>query len=425
MFRKLHIQMTIYSTLVTGGILLLMTLVCLFISESGTARNSYTTFTNNVNSCISHLEGQSVISHQWLQQVRNTYGIEIEIRDNGVPLFYDKLNPTPEVQGIFQKTAEISKDTYALDPDNLKSVSVLTRKAIFRMDGYYAGTALIPHDSGVLSVIILYSLKNLNQQLFHQHLAFFAAVLVAVLALAVFSWIFTRILIRPLEDSRKRQTEFIASASHELRSPLAVIRSSIAAMEKASPEDSSRFLEIMKKEENRMAELINDMLELANADNHSWQLNRESCELDTVLLETYEKYEPIFRGKRLHLDVILPEDPIPPLSCDAARISQVLGILLDNALSYVPAHGCITLSMEQNDKNILVFVADNGLGIPDDAKESVFLRFYRADPSRNSKQHFGLGLCIAKEIIQLHKGTIRVMDTPGGGATFRISLPKT
>ena len=105
------------------------------------------------------------------------------------------------------------------------------------------------------------------------------------------------------------------------------------------------------------------------------------------------------------------------------RISQVLGILLDNAISYVPANGKIVLSLSQTETHFLIRVKDNGPGIPDSAKTSVFRRFYQADSARNNRQHFGLGLCIAYEIISLHKGTISVLDTPGGGSTFQISLP--
>lgn len=173
-----------------------------------------------------------------------------------------------------------------------------------------------------------------------------------------------------------------------------------------------------------MARLINDMLSLANADNHSWNLLTSPCELDTLLLETYEKYEPLANSKNLHLNIRLPEEPLPPCRCDASRVSQILAVLLDNALSYVPENGQITLSVRKENSFFFLTVTDNGPGIPDSAKEAVFQRFYRADASRHDKQHFGLGLCIAKEITLLHHGTISVTDTPGGGATFKIKLPE-
>lgn len=423
MFRKLHIQMTIFSTVITGIILIAMTLVCLFVAESGSKKTDFSTFTNNAHSCLTQLENQSLLSHRWLLSARSTYDMEIQIRDNGEPLFFDKLNPSGETQEIFNQVCEISRDTYALDSDNLKSVSVLSKTAIFKLDGYYACTALIPKTDSVLSVVILHPLDKLNDQLLRQRMIFAAAVLVSIGALTVFSWFFTRKMIRPLEESRRRQTEFIASASHELRSPLTVIQSNISAMEKADTAEAEHFRCVIQKEGNRMARLINDMLCLANADNHSWSFHTAPCELDTLLLENYEKYELLAQERRLHLGISLPDESLPPCLCDASRISQVLMILLDNALSYVPSGGQIMLSLSLDDKGFLLSVADNGPGISDQAKESVFERFYRADSARNDKQHFGLGLCIAKEIVELHHGTIRITDTPGGGATFLITLP--
>lgn len=422
MFRKLHIQMTFFSTIITSLILIIMTLACLLITESGIRRNSYSAFSTNAASCLVHLEGENSLSHTWRLQASQAYGVQMKIRDNHKTLFFDKLNPVEIDKKIYDKAARISRETYALD---LEGTSSITQNVLFQIEDYYVCTALIPRENGVLSMILLYPLASLNQQIMKQRLTFGTAVLLAIMALAVFSWFFTRRIIRPLEKSRRQQTEFIASASHELRSPLAVIQSSIFAMEKASPQDAARFTAIIQKESSRMGRLINDMLSLANADNHSFSITLAPCELDTLLLETYEKYEPLTRMKHLHLDVLLPQEPISPYLCDHLRISQVLQILLDNALSYVPEQGLITLALSQDEKNYYLSVADNGPGIPDCAKESVFLRFYRADSARNDKEHFGLGLSIAKEIIGLHKGKIEIRDTPGGGACFWITLPKT
>lgn len=425
MFKKLHIQMTLFSTFITGTILFIMTTVCLFIAESGTRQNSYSAFTNNIQSCITYLESQEVISHQWLSQAKNSYGIQMQIKDNQTPLFYDSLHDTEKekYKRSFEQAEGISKNRYALDLENPSSVTTLTKSALFSMDGYYAATAMIPKTGGALSVVFLYPLNGLNHQILMMRISFGTAVLLAIVALAVFSWFFTRKLIIPLEKSKQKQTEFIASASHELRSPLAVIRSGLSALEQADPQEATHFFTVIQKESDRMARLVNDMLSLANADNHSWQIFMAPCELDTLLLEAYEKYDPAAHEKKLKLKIHLPDDPLPSCTCDSSRISQVLAILIDNALSYVPPQGIIILSLEKEEHYFVLSVSDNGPGISDNAKTSVFQRFYREDVSRNDKQHFGLGLSIAKEIIDLHHGKLQVTDTPGGGATFLVYLP--
>ena len=198
----------------------------------------------------------------------------------------------------------------------------------------------------------------------------------------------------------------------------------VQAMEKATPKESERFHQIIQKEVGRMSRLIGDMLAVANADSRSWNMLFAPCELDTLLLDTYEKYEPLMQEKGLSLNVSLPDDALPPCTCDASRISQTLGILLDNAISYVPPKGRVELTLSFDTRHFYLSVSDNGPGIADEKKEAVFQRFYRGDSSRTDKEHFGLGLSIASEILRFHKGSLKVTDTPGGGSTFLLSLPR-
>lgn len=421
MFHRLHIQMTFFSALIIGIVIFIMTTACNFIAENSTGQNAWNTFQNNAISCISHLETQSIISSDWILQAEKNYDISMDIRDNGNSLYLKKLQTDSLDETIFRKAEEISAASYALDLSNPGAVSKLTKRIFFQMKDFYVSTALIPKSHGTVSMIILYSLDSVKHRILLQRLAFSGAAFLAILALSICSWFFTGRMITPLEKSRQEQTEFIAAASHELRSPLAVILSGISAMKKADPKEQGHFLSVIEKEGTRMSLLINDMLSLSNADNHSWKMHPIFCELDTLLLDTYEKYEPLMQDHHMKFFIELPEEEIPP--CDPERISQVLGILLDNAISYVPENGKIILSLSQTETHFLIRVKDNGPGIPDSAKTSVFRRFYRADSARNNRQHFGLGLCIAYEIISLHKGTISVLDTPGGGSTFQISLP--
>ena len=434
MFKKLHRQMTIFSALITSGILILMAIASLVIFERGLTRNRYERFLNNGNSCVAYLETQSVLSHKWILEAKQEYGVELRILNNGKRLFFDKLNEESSsnasgengrkssVENMMAEAARISREEQGLDVEYTGSIS-LPKEVYFETADFYACTALIPKGSGVLSLVLVYPLDGLKGQIFHQRILWGGLLLIAVLALVVFSWFFTGKMLRPLEENRKRQTQFIASVSHELRSPLAVILSSVQAIE-ADPGECRRFLSTIKSEGTRMSRLIGDMLALANADNKSWSIMKSPCELDTLLLETYEKYEPLLREKGISMNVELPDESLSPCRCDGGRISQVLGILLDNGASYVPAGGKIRLGVEEKEKYFRIYVEDNGPGISDENKEAVFQRFYRADSSRKDKQHFGLGLCIAKEIVTLHHGSIRIEDTKGGGTTFVVRLPK-
>lgn len=423
MFRKLHIHMTLFSTFITGTILVLLASACLVITESNIRQKHYTVFTNNAYSCVSHLESQNVLSHRWIQQVETNYNIDMQIYDGNTPLFFEQLHSKDDMKKIFEQAKKESAKNHGLNLDSPQSSQALSKIAMFQLPGYYACTARIPKNGGVLNTIILYPLDAQSKQIRTIRFVFFAAVIAAISALAVFSWFFTRKMIRPLEKSRKEQNAFIAAASHELRSPLTVIQTSLSAISYAEPEQTEHFISISLDECKRMSRLIQDMLSLSRSDNHTWVLDCTSCEMDTLLLDVYEKYEQTARQKKKQLLIELPEDSLPVCFCDSLKISQALAILIDNALTYVPEGGVIRLSARQETSSVALFVSDNGPGIPDSEKDSVFQRFYRSDTSRNDKQHFGLGLCIAKEIALLHHGTLAILDTPGGGATFKLKLP--
>lgn len=152
-------------------------------------------------------------------------------------------------------------------------------------------------------------------------------------------------------------------------------------------------------------------------------IHKESTFINNLLIESYEKFENLAAQKKILIDFHLPDVLIPEVDCDPERISQVFTVLLDNAISYTPQGGTIQVAVSLQTNHVIISVADNGPGIPDESKEKIFHRFYRCDNSRTDKNHFGLGLSIAKEIIDLHNGTIAAVDSPIGGAKFIVTLP--
>lgn len=222
--------------------------------------------------------------------------------------------------------------------------------------------------------------------------------------------------LHPVETARNSQNNFIASASHELRSPLAAIQSYAETMVAGPKRDA------ILQECNRMTGLIQSMLSLAACDAGMWQMDFQEADVDMLLFETWETFSEKARKKdiRLNLDV---EESYPPICCDKGKIAQALGILLDNAISYSPSNTSIELGAKVQAKQLVLSVTDHGQGIPDSEKEKVFQRFYSGDPSRTDKSHYGLGLSIAQEIVKQHCGTIYLKDTINGGCSFELILP--
>ena len=426
MFKKLHLRLTFFCTFVSGLILVFMSLICLSFSEAESRESHLAEFQRNVNILINHFENQTIISHNWLSQINTDTHFSIDIQDNGYQLLFESLNPTSMDQKLFAFARQVARKDYNLLEETISSNSVLTIHAefelVYKKKNYYASVAFIPKNGGVLNIVMLHSLKDLQYNIFLRRLLFASADIMGILLLGIFFWIFTWRMIQPLIINRQKQIEFIASASHELRSPLTVILSCLSAMKHASKEETEHFSNMIALEGKRMSRLIDDMLTLSRTDSSHFTIHKTAVELDTLLLSTYEKFEPLAYKKCISLKITLTERIVQLCLCDKESIEQVLTILLDNALSYTPSGGKVCLSLQATSDKIIIRVADNGIGIPNSEKEAIFDRFYRCDKSHKDKSHFGLGLCIAQEIIHIHKGKIKVEDSSEGGTCFVIYL---
>ncbi len=426
MFQKVHFRLAALCGGITTFILLLMSLGYLYISEQGLKTSSFISFQNDMNTLINNLDGQTVITHEWIAKMESNGKYQIQITDNGIPFLYNERESEEEKQ-LFQNVQTYYEENYAPEEEDsfspeLSHTEFTFSSAAAPSGDYYVCVAGAQRKNSVFQMIVIAPLYALKRQIYMQRFLFLLLDIAAIMALSFFAWYFTKRILKPLKENQKKQMQFIASASHELRTPLAVILSCASASQHADGEGREHFLSSIQSEGLRMSRLIDDMLLLTTADNHSWTIRKTPVEPDTMLLNTFETFQPLAAEKSIRLTVSIPEGSVPPLLCDRERISQVLAILLHNAVSYTPEGGKIHLSLSCQGKNILFSVQDNGIGIPDAEKKAVFDRFYRSENSRSQKEHFGLGLCIADEIVRAHRGRITVSDTPGGGSTFTVIL---
>lgn len=279
-----------------------------------------------------------------------------------------------------------------------------------------------------MDILDFYAIKESTSSFtfLKEHLPFYLIVWLLVFIAILF---LTRFLIskaiKPTEQTLRSQKEFIASASHELKAPLAVILASAECIGNdttLSPE-SKQHTEVIDSECLRMSKLVQDLLLLSSVDANTWTLNKTNIDVDTLLINTYEKYEPICWQKGIQFKLNTSDELFPVLNTDIDRLNQILSIFIDNAINYSLPKSEVSLDATVL-KNTLVFsIKDHGTGIADKDKPFIFDRFFCADKSRTQKEHYGLGLCIAKELVEMHKGKIELSDTLGGGCTFKISLP--
>ena len=228
-----------------------------------------------------------------------------------------------------------------------------------------------------------------------------------------------------LKQLERTREEFVANVSHELRTPLSLIKGYVETLldgARDNPEVAERFLKIIERNANRLDLLIQDLLTISALESEKIKLNLQPVALRALV----EKVFTDLHAKAENKNVELVND-VPELTAngDVNRLDQVLANLVDNAIKYGRAEGRVTVGGKKlDDGKVEIFVRDDGPGIPPEAINRVFERFYRVDKARSRDQGgTGLGLSIVKHIVQAHGGEVRVESELGKGATFFFTVP--
>lgn len=232
-------------------------------------------------------------------------------------------------------------------------------------------------------------------------------------------------MIDHLEQTFIRQRRFVADASHELRTPVAVIRSktNMALFHMTSPDNYLNLFRTIYDEAERLGRLVNDLLSLNRADEGQIHLEREQIRLDTLVQAVASTVETLAEEHQITLHI--PATSAITIQGDETRLMQMVMNLLENAIQYTNPGGSVSISITTKEAQALLIVQDTGIGIAPEHIPHLFDRFYRIDPARTRDRggNSGLGLAIVDWIVKAHNGTIYVESQPGQGSTFTISLP--
>jgi signal transduction histidine kinase len=245
---------------------------------------------------------------------------------------------------------------------------------------------------------------------------------VSIMLLGAGSWWLAGRALAPAQQAWERQQSFIASASHELRTPLTLMRASTEVALRATPESSGDQRELLGdvlNEADHMRRLVDDLLTLSRLDSGRLKLDRRPVDLTDLLGDIQRQVSRISDARRIgialgHVSGVA--------MADADRLRQVMLILLDNALRYTPDGGKIAISAAVHGPTVQIQVADSGSGIPPKHLPHVFERFYRADEARGATGNAGLGLPIAKGLIEAQHGKIGISSALGEGTVITITL---
>jgi two-component system phosphate regulon sensor histidine kinase PhoR len=235
------------------------------------------------------------------------------------------------------------------------------------------------------------------------------------------------LLFQDLSQMRSLQTmrqEFVANVSHDLRTPLAGIKAIVETLQDGAIDDKKIAMDFLAKvdaEIDGLTQLVNELMQLSRIESGRDKLEMKPTDINLLLHETMSRLYPQAERQHLIINEQLATD-LPAVKVDDQRLKQVIINILHNAIKFTAAGGQITVTSQQEGGTVVVHIADTGIGILEDDLPHIFERFYKADKSRSGAGN-GLGLAIAKHIIQAHGGSIWAQSTPGQGSVFSFSLP--
>lgn len=228
--------------------------------------------------------------------------------------------------------------------------------------------------------------------------------------------------LRHLETVRK---DFVANVSHELRTPIASINLLVETLQRGAindPDAAMHFLHRIQVETHAMAQLVEELLELSRLETGGLSLSIGEISIGDLLMEVQARLLPTAeeKGVAMYLDV---QEALPPVAADAKRIEQVVMNLVHNAIKFTPTEGSITLRARRQGRGVQIDVVDTGVGMDAAEAERIFERFYKVDKGRSRVSGAGLGLAIARHLLELHGSQLQVVSEVGRGSRFSFSLP--
>ncbi len=422
--------------LLIGSLTLVFSIVfCLLIQQNikEKGKNSIAYFNRMASMLIFSME-QDADYRETLSIYEKSLGYSFRLLSDTDPFLYqsENLENCSEIIDTFLDTLQHHQyQSYALIPLALKDCTRSGQSAAYTIsmpDGksYDCIFCEIVTGYGItFGVSIVKEIDSFSSLLLPE-LKFYICIWCCVFLFIIFlSRILIRITVKPTEAAMQSQKDFIAAVSHECKAPLAAILSSAEMIESEAdiPDNIKNHVQVIDSEVSRMSRLIGDLLLLSSLDAGNWTFHMKEINIDTLLINLYTKYEQICRKKNILLQLNIPDECCPPFYSDEDRLNQMISIFLDNAVSYSPSESEISLNASAGKNELIITIIDHGIGISDKDKPFIFNRFYQCDKSRTQREHFGLGLSIANELVSKLDGKIRLFDTAGGGCTFKIFIP--
>lgn len=423
LFQKLHLFFVMTIMVIVTGVIGLS-----FSNHVNASEAAEVTFLQRMTALIvNQLEEEGANAKEVLSAYEKDMSVSSKLTDAYGELLYESRTGLEDIEGQLNNVG-MQIVTYSAEEEG-NQAKLPAVEGMVEMKGNHYERYLInlahftSEDDTNNSLTLVYEQTPIFQMFLEQLPMYLAIWIVTLLCVSLVSRFLLKKALEPTERVMQSQKEFVASASHELKAPLAVIVANVENMQhEAQNEGLQGNLKVIDSECMRMSRLIKDMLLLASSDAEKWTIHTSEVNVDTLLISLYEAYEPRCMKKKIKLTLDLGEELFPVIMTDKERLFQLLSIYLDNALHYSPEGKEIQIRVDMSSKELTFWIVDHGIGVEEKAKPFIFDRFYCADQSHTDKSHFGLGLSIAKELARMLQGKIGMEDTLWGGASFFFTL---
>ncbi|MCE0452946.1 cell wall metabolism sensor histidine kinase WalK [Brevibacillus sp. AF8] len=326
------------------------------------------------------------------------------------------INTGPGVD-FFQKANFVKKPRH-LDDGEIQEIHV-------ERFAFHVKTLKVHSPNGVITVQYLRNVNSEQELLDRLLVIIIIGSCIGVVSSVIAGYFLAGRALVPIQNSWTKQQQFVSDASHELRTPLAVIQAKTDLLFRspaATIQEKSIDISMISNESRRLSKLVTNLLTLARSDSNQMEMKKQPFLLDEVLRDIVANYEEITVYQEKAITLHTPVNV--SFTGDKERVHQLILIFLDNAMKYTEAGGEISLICEQTASTIKLKVKDDGIGMDEKEIPNIFERFYQSDKARAMAEGYGLGLSIAKWIIDKHHGKITVSSKAGEGTCFEITFPK-
>lgn len=409
MFKKLKNQLTFFNTVILVAFLIIFIVLIIVVIDWSLVTSSKYFLKTTAQTILSDEISES--SNFITDNLYNDdYNFVIWNKDQGIT--QQSTNSSQIVEVVLELTNDndITNDSYYTLSYNKNS---------------YRFYSDFMNKSGS-NILFVYQNLNFEKQILYYLILFLSIFgVIGVLALIPISRMLAGRSLKPIKQSYEDQKKFLADASHELRSPLTVIQTSVDVLSFKGSEtidENSKWVNNISNECQNMSKLITDMLDIAQEENKKLIFTDKKIVINPVIEEVIQLLTPTAKEKEI--EIISQLSPNTLITVDSDRFKQLVRIFIDNAIKYSKNKSKIYVRLKQYKNKIVLEIQDNGIGISKKERKKIFERFYRTDEARTREEiGTGLGLNIAQSIVNNYNGKISLKSKPNKGSTFTITLP--